>query len=131
VVAAGLADRCAIQIAYAIGVAKPLSLYVDCYGTSQVAEERLEKLLGEVMDLTPRGIREHLGLNRSIYARTSAYGHFGRRRNPTGAFPGKAPTSSTSCATPQIESRARETYLRAGRKWELSDWTAMAERAHE
>jgi len=86
VVAAGLADRCAIQIAYAIGVAKPLSLYVDCYGTGQVAEARLEKLLDEAMDLTPRGIREHLGLNRPIYARTSAYGHFGRAPEPDGGF---------------------------------------------
>ena len=86
VVAAGLADRCAIQIAYAIGVAKPLSLYVDCYGTGQVDEARLEKVLAEVMDLTPRGIREHLSLNRPIYARTSAYGHFGRAPEPDGGF---------------------------------------------
>ena len=86
VVAAGLADRCTIQIAYAIGVAKPLSIYVDCYGTGQVAEARLEKALDEVMDLTPRGIREHLGLNRPIYARTSAYGHFGRPPEPDGGF---------------------------------------------
>jgi S-adenosylmethionine synthetase len=86
VVAAGLADRCAIQIAYAIGVAKPLSLYVDCYGTGHVAEARLEKLLSEVMDLTPRGIREHLCLNRPIYARTAAYGHFGRAPEPDGGF---------------------------------------------
>jgi len=86
VVAAGLADRCAIQIAYAIGVAKPLALYVDFYGTGQVGEARLEKALGEVMDLTPRGIREHLGLNRPIYARTSAYGHFGRPPEPDGGF---------------------------------------------
>src|ERR1700686_1379492 len=78
VVAAGLADRCAIQIAYAIGGAKPLSLYVDCYGPGQAPGARPEKLLGEVMDLTPRGIREHLNLTRPIYARTSAYGHFGR-----------------------------------------------------
>jgi S-adenosylmethionine synthetase len=86
VVAAGLADRCAIQIAYAIGVAKPLSLYVDCYGTGQVCEARLEKLLDEVMDLTPRGIREHLSLNKPIYARTSAYGHFGRVPEKDGGF---------------------------------------------
>jgi S-adenosylmethionine synthetase len=86
VVAAGLADRCTIQIAYAIGVAKPLALYVDCYGTGQIAEARLEKLLDEVMDLSPRGIREHLGLNRPIYARTSAYGHFGRPPEPDGGF---------------------------------------------
>src|SRR5579871_3922707 len=86
VVAAGLAERCAIQIAYAIGVAKPLSLYVDCYGTGQIPEARLERLLSEVMDLTPRGIREHLGLNRPIYARTAAYGHFGRAPEPDGGF---------------------------------------------
>jgi S-adenosylmethionine synthetase len=86
VVAAGLADRCAIQIAYAIGVAKPLSLYVDCHGTSQVSESRLEKVLDEIMDLSPRGIREHLSLNKPIYARTSAYGHFGRAPEPDGGF---------------------------------------------
>jgi S-adenosylmethionine synthetase len=86
VVAAGLADRCTIQIAYAIGVAKPLSLYVDCYDTGKIAESRLEKLLGEVMDLSPRGIREHLALNHPIYARTSAYGHFGRPSEPDGGF---------------------------------------------
>src|SRR5437016_3890843 len=86
VVAAGLADRCTIQIAYAIGVAKPLALYVDCYGTGEIAEARLEKLLDEVMDLTPRGIRSHLDLNRPIYARTSAYGHFGRTPDNEGGF---------------------------------------------
>jgi S-adenosylmethionine synthetase len=86
VVAADLADRCTIQIAYAIGVAKPLSVYVDCYGTGRVDESRLERLLGEVMDLSPRGIREHLGLNRAIYARTSAYGHFGRPPEADGGF---------------------------------------------
>ena len=64
----------------------PLSLYVDCYGTGEVAEARLEKLLGEVMDLSPRGIREHLSLSRPIYARTSAYGHFGRAPEPDGGF---------------------------------------------
>jgi S-adenosylmethionine synthetase len=86
VVAAELEDRCAIQIAYLIGIAKPLALYVDFYGTGKVAEARLEKALDEVMDLTPRGIREHLGLNRPIYARTSAYGHFGRAPEPDGGF---------------------------------------------
>ena len=86
VVAAGLADRCAIQIAYAIGVAKPLSVYVDLYGTGTVDESRLETVLGEVMDLSPRGIRLHLGLNRPIYARTSAYGHFGRPPESDGGF---------------------------------------------
>jgi S-adenosylmethionine synthetase len=86
VVASELAQRCTIQISYAIGVAKPLSLYVDLHGTGQVAEARIEKALGEVMDLTPRGIREHLNLNRPIYARTSAYGHFGRAPDADGGF---------------------------------------------
>jgi S-adenosylmethionine synthetase len=86
VVAADLADRCTIQISYAIGVAKPLSLYVDLHGTGKVAEARIEKTLGEVMDLSPRGIREHLNLNRPIYARTSAYGHFGRAPDADGGF---------------------------------------------
>ena len=78
VVAAGLARRCVIQLSYAIGVSKPLSIYVDTYGTGEVDELRLGKILNEVMNLSPRGIREHLQLNRPIYARTSAYGHFGR-----------------------------------------------------
>ncbi len=86
VVAAGLADKCAIQIAYAIGVSKPLSLYVDLYGTGEVAEDRLENTLAEVMDLTPRGIREHLQLSRPIYQRTAAYGHFGRSPESDGGF---------------------------------------------
>jgi S-adenosylmethionine synthetase len=79
VVAAGLADRCTLQIAYAIGISRPLSVYVDLHGTGKdVDEARLEKTLREVMNLSPRGIREHLHLNRPIYAPTSAYGHFGR-----------------------------------------------------
>jgi S-adenosylmethionine synthetase len=86
VVAAGLAERCTIQLSYAIGVAKPLSIYVDLHGTGKVAEARLEKALGEVMDLTPRGIRTHLGLAKPIYARTSAYGHFGRKAARDGGF---------------------------------------------
>jgi S-adenosylmethionine synthetase len=86
VVAADIADRCTIQISYAIGVAKPLSIYVDLHGTGHVAEARVEKALGEVMDLTPRGIREHLSLNRPIYARTAAYGHFGRTPDADGGF---------------------------------------------
>src|SRR5215469_13831425 len=86
VVAAGLAERCTLQISYAIGVSHPLSFYVDTHGTGKVAEARLEKLLDEVMDLSPRGIREHLSLNRPIYARTSAYGHFGRPPEPDGGF---------------------------------------------
>jgi S-adenosylmethionine synthetase len=86
VVAAGLAGRCVIQLSYAIGVSKPLSVYVDCQGTGQVDEARLAEALQEVMDLSPRGIREHLGLSKPIYARTSAYGHFGREPEPDGGF---------------------------------------------
>jgi S-adenosylmethionine synthetase len=86
VVAAGLADRCTLQVSYAIGVAKPLSIYVDTHGTSEVEAHRIEEAVAQVMDLTPRGIREHLGLNRPIYARTSAYGHFGRPPEADGGF---------------------------------------------
>jgi S-adenosylmethionine synthetase len=86
VVAAGLAERCTIQLSYAIGVARPLSIYVDLHGTGKVDEAKLEKALGEAMDLTPRGIRTHLGLNRPVYARTSAYGHFGRQPDADGGF---------------------------------------------
>src|SRR5689334_21459572 len=86
VVAAGLADRCTIQLAYAIGVSKPLSVYVDTYGTGKVDEAKLVKTLGELMDLSPRGIRQHLSLNKLIYARTSAYGHFGRKPEQDGGF---------------------------------------------
>jgi S-adenosylmethionine synthetase len=79
VVAAGLADRCTLQISYAIGVARPLSVYVDLQGTGKdVDETRLERTLRDLMNLSPRGIREHLHLNRPIYVPTSAYGHFGR-----------------------------------------------------
>jgi S-adenosylmethionine synthetase len=79
VVAAGLADRCTLQISYAIGVSRPLSVYVDLQGTgNDIDETRLEKTLRDVMNLSPRGIREHLHLNRPIYVPTSAYGHFGR-----------------------------------------------------
>lgn len=86
VVAAGLADRCTIQLSYAIGVARPLSVYVDLHGTGAVSEEKLEKVLMDVMNLSPRGIRKHLDLNRPIYARTTAYGHFGRPPEPDGGF---------------------------------------------
>lgn len=86
VVAAGLADRCTIQLSYAIGVTEPLSIYVDTHGTGQVAEDKLEATLFEAMRLSPRGIREHLKLNRPIYARTSAYGHFGRAPDAEGGF---------------------------------------------
>jgi len=86
VVAAGLADKCCIQLAYAIGVAQPLSIYADLYDTGKVDGEKLEKVLGEIMSLSPRGIREHLKLNNPIYARTSAFGHFGREPDATGGF---------------------------------------------
>ena len=86
VVGAGLADRCGIQVAYAIGVAQPLAVYVDLYGTGRVDQARLEKTLADVMDLSPRGIRERLELDRPIYARTAAYGHFGRPPEPDGGF---------------------------------------------
>ncbi|HZP21385.1 MAG TPA: methionine adenosyltransferase [Bauldia sp.] len=86
VVAAELADRCTIQLSYAIGVAQPLSIYVDLHGTGKVEDARLEKAIGQVMDLSPRGIRQHLGLNRPIYARTAAYGHFGRAPEADGGF---------------------------------------------
>ncbi len=86
VVAAGLARRCTIQLSYAIGVSQPLSIYVDTHGTGKVAEAKLEKALAKVMDLSPRGIRTHLNLNRPIYARTAAYGHFGRAPEKDGGF---------------------------------------------
>ena len=85
-VAAGLADRCTIQLSYAIGVAKPLSLYVDTHGTGQVDENKLAVAMSDTMDLTPRGIRDHLKLNQPIYARTAAYGHFGREPESDGGF---------------------------------------------
>tara|TARA_R110000744_G_scaffold1843_9_gene7020 strand:- start:1688 stop:2854 length:1167 start_codon:yes stop_codon:yes gene_type:complete len=86
VVAAGLAERCTIQVAYAIGVSKPLSLYVDLHGTGQIAESKLEDALMQIADLSPRGIRTQLQLNRPIYARTAAYGHFGRNPDTQGGF---------------------------------------------
>ena len=86
VVAAGLAERCLIQLAYAIGVSKPLSVYVDTQGTGEVEEAKLAEVLQELMDLSPRGIREHLSLNKPIYARTAAYGHFGRESDGGGGF---------------------------------------------
>jgi S-adenosylmethionine synthetase len=86
VVAAGLAERCSIQISYAIGVADPLSFYVELYDGGHVEPAKLEKILPELMSLKPRGLREHLGLNRPIYARTSAYGHFGRAPDNEGGF---------------------------------------------
>jgi S-adenosylmethionine synthetase len=86
IVAAGLADRCTLQLSYAIGVAEPLSIYVDLHGTGNVCEEKVEELLPQLVRLSPRGIREHLQLNRPIYARTSAYGHFGRTPDADGGF---------------------------------------------
>jgi S-adenosylmethionine synthetase len=87
VAAAGLADRCTIQLSYAIGVAKPLSIYVDLGDNpNKIDTAKLEKVLAELMDLSPRGIRRHLDLNKPIYARTSAYGHFGREPDKDGGF---------------------------------------------
>jgi S-adenosylmethionine synthetase len=86
VVAAGLARKCSLQLAYAIGVSDPLAVYVDTYGTSEIDPERIERAVREVMPLTPRGIRTRLGLNRPIYRRTAAYGHFGREPDADGGF---------------------------------------------
>ncbi len=86
VVAADLADRCTLQLSYAIGVATPLSIYADLHGTGRIDEGKLEKALMEIMNLSPRGIREHLQLNRPIFARTSSYGHFGRAPEADGGF---------------------------------------------
>ena len=85
-VAAGLADRCTIQVAYAIGVADPMSVLVDTHGTGKVEEKRLEKILPELFRLTPTNIRRTLKLNRPIYKRTAAYGHFGRAPEKDGGF---------------------------------------------
>ena len=86
VVAAGLAKKCTIQVSFAIGVSKPLSLYVDFHGTGHVDEAKLEDALMQMANLSPRGIRERLGLSRPIYARTAAYGHFGRNPDDDGGF---------------------------------------------
>ncbi|MDO6729993.1 methionine adenosyltransferase [Marinovum sp. 2_MG-2023] len=86
VVAAGMAERCTLQLSYAIGVAKPLSIYVDTHGTGEVSEAEIEKAVSQCMDLTPRGIRDHLDLNKPIYQRTAAYGHFGRAPDADGGF---------------------------------------------
>jgi S-adenosylmethionine synthetase len=86
IVAAGLSDRATIQLSYAIGVARPLSIYVDTHGTGQADEAAIETAIAQVMDLTPRGIRTHLSLNRPIYQRTAAYGHFGRTPDADGGF---------------------------------------------
>ena len=81
-----MAGRCTLQLSYAIGVSQPLSLYVDLHGTGELAETRVERALSDVMDLSPRGIRARLGLNKPIYARTAAYGHFGRVPESDGGF---------------------------------------------
>ena len=86
VVAARLAERCTIQLAYAIGLSRPLSVYVDTHGTGEVEESQLSTVLQERVDLSPRGIREHLNLSRPIFARTAAYGHFGRNPDADGGF---------------------------------------------
>ena len=86
VVAAELAERCTIQLSYAIGVSRPLSVYINTHDTGVVDEEKLSNVLQELVNLSPRGIREHLGLNRPIYARTAAYGHFGRTPDADGGF---------------------------------------------
>ncbi|GAB4264449.1 MAG: methionine adenosyltransferase [Pararhodobacter sp.] len=86
VVAAGLARRCTLQLSYAIGVARPLSIYVDTHGTGTVGDAAIETAVAKVMDLTPRGIRTRLGLNKPIFQRTAAYGHFGREPEPDGGF---------------------------------------------
>jgi S-adenosylmethionine synthetase len=86
IVAAGLADKCTIQLSYAIGVSAPLSIYADLHGTGKVEAAAIEAAIPKVMDLTPRGIRTHLDLNKPIYARTAAYGHFGRAPDADGGF---------------------------------------------
>ncbi|MBL8639075.1 MAG: methionine adenosyltransferase [Alphaproteobacteria bacterium] len=86
IVAAGYAEKCLIQLSYAIGVSKPLSIYVDTFGTGQVSEDALVAAISKVINLSPRGIRTHLKLNRPIYARTAAYGHFGREPDTDGGF---------------------------------------------
>ena len=86
VVAAGLADKCTLQVAYAIGVSKPLSVFINTNGTGRVDDEKLSVVIQDMVDLSPRGIREHLELSRPIYARTAAYGHFGRAPDADGGF---------------------------------------------
>ena len=86
VVASGLARKCLIQLSYAIGVSKPLSIYVDTYGTGEAGEDAIEKAIRATMDLSPRGIRQHLAMNKPVYQRTAAYGHFGRAPDAEGGF---------------------------------------------
>ncbi len=86
IVAAGVASKCLIQLSYAIGVAEPLSIYVDTYGTASKYEKKLEEILPKIIDLSPKGIIEKLGLRKPIYEKTSAYGHFGRKPDEEGGF---------------------------------------------
>lgn len=86
VVAAGIAERCLIQLSYAIGVSKPLSIYANTFDTGEVPAAKIEAAVSKAMDLSPRGIREHLALNKAIYQRTAAYGHFGRAPDKDGGF---------------------------------------------
>ncbi|OPB28562.1 S-adenosylmethionine synthetase [Bartonella sp. WD12.1] len=86
IVAADLAERCTIQLSYAIGVAQPLSIYLNLHGTGKVDENTIETAIRKIMDLSPTGIRKHLGLNKPIYAKTAAYGHFGRKPEHDGSF---------------------------------------------
>jgi S-adenosylmethionine synthetase len=86
IVAAGLADRCTIQVAYAIGVSKPLAVYVNTHGTGKADERDIAKAVTDLVNLSPRGIREHLQLNKPIYRRTASYGHFGRAPEADGGF---------------------------------------------
>ena len=86
IVAAGLADRCTLQLAYAIGVSEPLSIYVDTHGTSQIKDDDLIKKITDNIDLSPRGIRDHLNLHKPIYKKSAAYGHFGREPMTDGSF---------------------------------------------
>ena len=86
IVAAGIADRCTIQLSYAIGISEPLSVYADLHDTGKVSEQTLVKAVRSLIDLTPKGIREKLDLNKPIYTETSSYGHFGREVNSNGGF---------------------------------------------
>ena len=86
VVAAGISDKCTIQLSYAIGLSKPLSIYADLGEKGTISEDSLVKFLSDLVDLTPRGIRERLGLNKPIYKKTASYGHFGREPDQDGGF---------------------------------------------
>ena len=86
IVAAGLAEKCTLQLSYAIGVSQPLSIYIDTFGTGTVHSDIIAKAVARSMDLSPRGIRQHLQLNKPIYQRTAAYGHFGRAPDADGGF---------------------------------------------